>query len=226
MTEVGNESEGKLLGEHPDWRYNARLNRDEPAPGPGGILLSLGGPNPFSTYAEGYKKLADIGVEHIAEAHWDVDLLVYPIVYCHRHYLELRFKELIRTASQLLDQNLVSPNVHDLRQLWSTVRPLLETIWPGEQTKADLDAINDLVEQFSKIDPRSYAFRYPIDTYGNRSLPGLQYINVRQVSEVIERVAPTLDGASYAIEEFLDSKGEMLAEARQEAMYYAEPPGD
>ncbi len=213
---------GRLLDKHVDSRYNARLNVHEPVPGPNGIMLVSDAPNDFSTYAEGYKKLADLGVQQIANGHHHVDVLVYPIVFCYRQYMELRLKELIRTAGDLLDQSLIAPNLHDLPGLWTHVRALLRRIWPGEDP--DLDAIESVVEEFQEIDPRSDAFRYPLGRSGNPSLPGLKYINVRQVSEVIGRIAPTLDGASYAIEEFLDNKQETQAEAWQEAIQHAEPP--
>lgn len=218
------EMAGKLFSKHADWRYNARLNPDEPIPGPDGIMLGSSGPNSFSMYAEGYKKLADAGVAHIAEAHWDVDLLVYPILFCYRHYLELRLKEFVLTGGDLVDQKLAFPTNHILPQIWRAVRPLLEKIWPGAETKGQLDAIEDVVNQLSEIDPKSTAFRYPLDKDENRSLPGLRHINVRQVSEVINGIAPTLDGASCGIDEDLDAKREMLAEAHKDAMYYAEPP--
>src|SRR5205809_6277751 len=92
----------------PDCQYNARLNADEPVPGPEGIVFVSNAPNQWSTYAEGYKALADMGVQHAFDPEWHpVDTLVYSVVFCYRHYLELRLKELITTARDLLDQDLV-----------------------------------------------------------------------------------------------------------------------
>src|SRR5947209_3389712 len=99
---------GPVNAPDPDCHYNAHLNYDEPLPAPDGVMLVLGSASgQWSIYAEGYKALADAGVEHAKR--WDMDIVVYPIIFCYRQYLELRLKELIVTAGALLDQNLVRP---------------------------------------------------------------------------------------------------------------------
>jgi hypothetical protein len=213
-----------------DSRYNAHVNADEPVPGPGDILLVGGGPNQWSTYAEGYKALADMGVQHAFEDGQPVDTLVYSVLFGYRHYLELRLKELITTGGDLLDQELVRPTNHRLPELWRAVRPLLERIWSKESLEEDAEQIDRVVREFAAIDPQSMSFRYPVDTQGNRSLPGLKYINLKRVKDAIDEVAPTLDGASIAIDEWLDTKAETMAEYRAEMRaeyggdmeYYAE----
>ncbi len=223
MGKKNNKASNDLLGNHPDGRYNARVNWD-PVPGPGGIMLGFNVPNGFSMYAEGYKKLADVGVAHIKAHPHDANLVVYPILFCYRQYVELRLKEFVVTASDLLDQKLALPTNHNLRGLWQTVRPLLQKVWGVSEHDDDLASIEDVVEQLSDIDPKSSAFRYPVDTGMNPSLPGITNINIRQVGDVIDCIAPLLDGSSYEIEEHLGIKQEMQADAYQEAAQYAEPP--
>ncbi len=215
----------------PAWRYNARINRDEPVPGPDGIFLGGGGPTLWSDYADGYKALAEMGIQHAFDPGCHpVDILVYSVVFCYRHYLELRLKELIITAGDLLDQGLSAPTNHRLVELWSAVRALLEEIWSREGLEEEAEKIDTVVRQFATVDPQSMAFRYPVDTQGNRSLPGLRYINLQRVKDAIDEIAPTLDGASTAIDEWLDTKAEMMAEFRAEMRaeyggdeeYYAE----
>lgn len=215
---------GRLLDSHEDWRYNARLNPHRVVEGPNGISIGSNAPNDFSTYADGYKRLADIGVAHIADARYDVDVLVYSIVFCYRQYLELRLKELIKTSGSLLDQSVATPNEHDLLKLWKLLRPLLELIWPEQDAQTERNNTESVIAQFQELDPGSYAFRYPVNRNGQDSLPGLKHLNVKQVSEVIERVAPVLDGASDGIEYYLEEKGQMLMEGYQEALQYSEPP--
>ncbi len=211
-----------LLGQHPDGRYNARINWD-PVPGPDGIMLGFNVPNAFSRYAEGYKRAADVLVETSANTTYDSNMLAYTILFCYRHYVELRLKEIVVTAGELLNQELALPMNHDLVQLWRTVRPLLEQVWDISGPDADFDAIDDVVKQLNRLDQRSYAFRYPVDTAMNPSLPGVTYINVKQVSEVFSHIAPVLDGSSSYIDDSLDIKREMMAEAHQEAMRDVDP---
>lgn len=214
----------KLLDDHSDGRYNARVNWD-PVPGPDGIMLGFNVPNAFSRYAEGYKRAADVLVETSGETAYDSNLLVYTILFCYRHYVELRLKEFVVMAGKLLDQKLALPMNHDLMQLWRTVHPLLEKVWNITGPSSDFDDTEDVIKQLHGLDQGSYTFRYPVDSNMNPTLPSdLKYINVKQVSEVIGKIAPFLDGNSYAIEEFLDTKHEIQAEAYQEAMQNAEPP--
>jgi hypothetical protein len=53
------------------------------------------------------------------------------------------------------------------------------------------------------------AFRYPEDRDGNPSLPGISNINLRNVKEVIGKIAIILDGASTQIDVYLSYKAEM-----------------
>ncbi|MDO8612620.1 MAG: hypothetical protein Q7R32_07330 [Dehalococcoidia bacterium] len=205
-----------LLGEHPDGHYNARINWDR---------VGFNVPNAFSRYAESYKRAADVLVETSANSTYDSNALVYAILFCYRHYVELKVKGFVVGAGELLDQELALPMKHDLWTLWRKVRPLLEEVWDVSGPNEDFDATEEVIKQLHDLDGGSYAFRYPVDTNMNRSLPsGIRYINVKQVSEVIGRIAPFLDGNSDAIGEFLDAKYEMQAEAHKEAMQYAEPP--
>src|SRR5712671_6183891 len=46
-------------------------------------------------YAEGYRRAARILADHVIQNRWDIDFLVYPIVFLYRHNIELQFKRLI-----------------------------------------------------------------------------------------------------------------------------------
>ena len=72
-------------------------------------------------YAFAYQKGGDELVEVAKRTPRTADTLIYPILYCYRHYLELRLKSLIRDTSSLLDVPRDPPANHDLRALWSEV---------------------------------------------------------------------------------------------------------
>ncbi len=185
----------------PDWQYNAWVSHWAD----------------WSTYAEGFKALADMGVDRALQGD-PIDRTVYPIIFCYRQYLELRLKELIVIAGKLLDQNVTRPNNHNLVQLWTMVRPLLEKVWKDTDLKRELDWIARVVTAFAEVDPLSDAFRYPVDKTGNASLSDMETINVKHLRIVIDEVAPTLNGASYGIEHYLEIEAEMRAEYMQDAL--------
>ncbi len=183
----------ELFKSDDDWWHNACLNRL---------------PDPSGLYVLGYKRAGDVLVEYIKDTRFEQDILVYPTVFLYRQYIELRLKEIIKYGNQLFDTPGEIPKHHKIDELWKQSRKILERVWP-ESTAEDRNAVEECIHQFSKIDPTSTAFRYPTDKDGNRSLPGSRNINLRNLAEVMERIAMLLDGASMGISHYLDEKHEM-----------------
>lgn len=184
-----------LFATSSDWWHNACLNYD----------CSWG------LYAKGYKTGADVLVQHILDTRSGQDYIIYPIVFLYRQFIELRLKELIRQASQLVDKPKDIPMHHSILNLWIDCRKFLEEIWP-EGDKKDLDAVENCIKEFSKIDPSSMSFRYPVNKEGNPSLPqNLSHINIRHLGEVMQGIANLLDGCDLGIDAMLDDKAEMYS---------------
>jgi len=183
-----------------DWWHNACLN-----------YLS----DHWDVYTEGYRQSADLLVDHIKETRSNQDLLVYPIIFLYRQYIELRLKILIRDGKELLDLPGGFPKHHKIDELWRECRIILEKVWP-EGPEEDLIAVEECINQFSKKDPTSMAFRYPTDKNGNPHLSDVKYINLRNLSEVMARLAALLDGSSDGVSEFLSCKREMESEYTDE----------
>jgi len=76
----------------------------------------------------------------------------------------------------------------------------------------ELGHIGRLISEFSKVDPTSTAFRYPEDKDGGPSLPGLSQINLRNVQDVIGKIATLFDGADAQISEYLSIKADMASD--------------
>ncbi len=159
----------------------------------------------WDLYAQGYKLAGDLLVRHVKDTQADQDTLVFPIVFLYRQYLELALKDLITKGSQLLDSPEDPPTHHKIDQLWSQCRRILEAIWPDGPSE-DLDAVGECIYQFSEKDPSSMAFRYPTAKDGTPSVPGLKHINLRNLSEVMERISSLLEGSSIGIYEYLGAK--------------------
>lgn len=165
-------------------------------------------PDHLGMYVVGYKHAGNVLVEYVKDTRRYQDTLVYPIVFLYRQYIELRLKELIKKGNLLLDIPKKFPKHHKIDKLWKQCREVLEKVYP-EDSAEDLDAVEECIHQFSKSDPTSMAFRYPKDKNDNPSLPGLRHINLRNLSEVMTRVASLLDAASMGIIYNLDNKWEM-----------------
>ncbi|MBI4302567.1 MAG: hypothetical protein HY664_08170 [Chloroflexi bacterium] len=169
--------------------------------------------------ARGYKDAADIMIEQISNIAagkggivTGIDVLVYPIVFLYRHYLELRLKSIIKYGNELLDIPEEFPKLHKLDKLWRRCRGILKKVQPEDSVEV-IDAVEKCICEFSKIDPESMAFRYSTDRDGSSTLPeNLIHINLRNLSEVMARIANYLDDSSNAISVDLEQKRSMEAD--------------
>jgi hypothetical protein len=79
------------------------------------------------------------------------------------------------------------PQKHNLSQLWNETRTLLVKHYPDQEIPG-IAGMDNCIEEFSKHDPESFAFRYPSDKKGCKTLDELKHINLRHLYEAIERV--------------------------------------
>jgi len=159
----------------------------------------------WEIYATGYKSAADILAERCLERQFPADLLIYPIGFLYRHYLELRLKELVISGQQLLDEPPDLQHVHRLDVLWISSRKILERVWP-EGSVMDLDAVQACITELCQVDPQSVSFRYPITRDAIPTLAGMGKVSITNLRDVMGRISALLEGSSMAISEYLDSK--------------------
>ena len=159
-------------------------------------------PADWDIYAEGYKRAGDIVVQWVIDNGDYQDFLVYPMAFLYRQYLELRLKHLILVGCTLLGKYPREKlrKKHDLLLLWREARPIIERIYPSGDN-AELDMIGERLEELSKVDFGSYAFRYPEDKKGSRTLKGVRYINLKQLRDVVQGMSNIVDGAGIGMEE-------------------------
>ena len=168
-------------------------------------------PGDWYIYATGYKDSADILVAHVEEHQIRQDALVYPVVFLYRQYLEIAIKTLIRQARRLQDISEPIPMTHHINELWKVCSDLLREISPGD-SEEEQNQIGRLIEEFCNVDPTSTAFRYPEDWDGDPSLPpGIRHINLRNVTEVIDKISVILNGADAQIDEYLSNKADIYS---------------
>jgi predicted RNase H-like HicB family nuclease len=172
----------------------------------------------WDIYAIGYKLAADLLVEYVVQRERDQDTLAYPIGFLYRHCIELRLKELLVVSAMLHDRDvqvLESKELgelgHDLILLWRRVRTTIEEVWPNSERERDLDALEVRLEEFCKVDPGSYSFRYPKDKKGGRALDSVRRFNLCHLRDVVEGISQLLEGCSDGMREYLDNKREMHA---------------
>jgi hypothetical protein len=157
----------------------------------------------WQCYAAGYREAADRLYQS-----WCVsrhDSLIFPIVFLFRHYTELRLKELVQSAADLLDLPADWKCKHRIDILWHRLKPLLRDVEP-DGSERDLDNAERLLLELAARDPISTEFRYPEDMDGKRHLADLQRIDVVNFFMAMSQLSALLDGASMAISVYLDHK--------------------
>lgn len=131
------------------------------------------------------------------------DLLVLPILFSYRHWLELQLKDLVILGMQLRGDPPDEVTGHDLRELWPLARQAIERNF-GEGAN-DLDSVERIVLQLAELDPNSISFRYATDRRGKPSLPsGITRVNVGHIGHVMLQVAMVLEGAADGMDHSLD----------------------
>lgn len=158
----------------------------------------------WNKYAYGYQVAYERLFESWHNHSMQVDVIAYPLVFLCRHYIELRLKELIQTCQHLLSLPTDWQVTHRIELLWKRVRPFVEEIWPNEPP-ATLDHVEAMIQEFALLDPKSMAFRYPIDREGLRHLPNMDSIDLGALRTAMSQIASFLDSVCGATGDYLDN---------------------
>lgn len=172
-------------------------------------------------YQDGYRQAALHLAEYVCDNGSGQEFLVYPIIYLYRHHIELTLKSITRTAYTLLDQAVTGKSSdtltqHDLSKLWALARPLLNPVHEMADHSAfppdDLEGIDSYIRQLHEHDPDGQRFRYPTTRKGTPSLrSGLTRINIRHLSNALEKLANYLEGTDNWFGDLIEAKAEYQA---------------
>ena len=134
----------------------------------------------------GYKLAADTMVERASAESVDRDLLVFPIIFNYRQFLELSLKYLLAMYGPTVGVE-ANWSTHDLAALWSEFRVVLENYGTVDPDKTD-PIVGSIVLEFAKIDPGSYSYRYPVDRQGNPVPLMYNELHLETLADVMEAV--------------------------------------
>ena len=184
--------------------------REEKSPDYGAWLKNPA--NKFFLYSEGYKEAGKKLWEFCIENRFYSNILIYPLVFNYRQFLELRLKELIIMGYKYLDSDKDFADEHSLIKLWNTYRyeilPNIETI-----EKDILDNVERIISQFNTEDPLSMSFRYPVTRGPNRKESlNRDTIDLNNFKNVIDKLIYFFDWQWDMISHYEDLKSEMIAD--------------
>lgn len=140
----------------------------------------------------GFKMAADNLVDIALKNPGCADYLVYSIAYLYRMYIELRLKTIIESAKHIYRKG------HKLEKLLKEAKPVMKNSsqWFDDQ---ELEAVEEKIEEFCKIDPSSDAWRYSRDYDGDPTLEGIQTVDLKHLKQVMDSISTALEGSYTAI---------------------------
>lgn len=192
------ESEDKLFKEaNTDYRFNAMIQS---------------GMNKFVLFSEAYKLSAKKLFEQLDGSATNANFIVYPLIFVNRQFLELRLKEIISGLNFVIDHKFEFPNGHDLLFLWNRYLNLVTKVGPNQAPEKDvLINTENLIKEFNDIDPRSFSFRYPVDTTTDRK-PSLTITNIdlENFQLTMEKLYNVLDIQSEIVFYLVDQTEEYI----------------
>lgn len=133
----------------------------------------------LSVYALAYREAADVLIENFKQRNWYSDMDACPIVFLYRHSIELYLKAIILWGAGLVrlqsGEDINTDRLfetHKFGDLLPAVKRIFrEAGWLNNGASGvkfgTFAEIDKLILSFEQIDPKSYAFRYPIDRKGN-----------------------------------------------------------
>lgn len=144
-----------IFDEEGHWKVNAFLGTGHEA---------------WSTYAEAYYSAGRALWEKTCELQAPVDYMVYPMLFCYRHYLELKLKDFLIGMKFPGESTLEIEGIssHGLMKLWKPVRDAMTLYW--ESIEEDLERVEKTIADFEMIDTSSFVFRYPVNRGHQASL--------------------------------------------------------
>jgi hypothetical protein len=149
-------------------------------------------------HAEGYRKATETLLRRfLADPEGtagDRDSVVLPILFLFRHYLELRFKDIIVYGQRLLGQQAEWRHGHDLDRLWTEVQQLCGSIY-GALLPPEFVTIAECVNDLRQLDPNSLSFRYGRDRNG-RPIFEHVVIGFKALGATVASIGDCLDGIS------------------------------
>jgi hypothetical protein len=135
-----------------------------------------------------------------------------PMLYCYRHWIELSLKGLLVDAGYVCNEDEQIHAHHRLLTLWTQLRVRVERM-SRRGDEASLDRVSAIVAEIDAMDPRSDAFRYPVNVRGNAMLSGARAVDLAQVARVMRELGAILDGLEAMLVVYRSAKVEIDADA-------------
>jgi hypothetical protein len=159
------------------------------------------------TYGEGFDLATKLLIRESKKGIVPIDAVIYPLVFCARHRIELFLKDqimkltCIRENKNITEEKLV--NTHNLNNLWDIYRDNAgKTDWRFQKFINDAE---EYILDFAEIDATSETFRYPYDKYKTeKHLINTPIINIAVLEERYNELSQMIEELEYLTEYLIE----------------------
>lgn len=162
--------------------YNLIFNRNDPH-----YIANYGWQDNFGegTVTFGYIDSYRTAAEELIELTGQHDLLLFPIMFCYRQYLELVLKNICYQNMSKEDyEKFIKKSSHNLIKIWSSSLKYLNNV-----DAEGKDLIDQIIKIFDCLDENSFTFRYEFDKKNNKSIKQDKLaINMFELKKIMDTV--------------------------------------
>jgi hypothetical protein len=158
----------------------------------------------FYRMKDGYKLAGDVLVQRWLTQSRTLygDSLVYPILFCYRHFLELSMEWILWQREEYRSTSIFKE--HDLRRLWHKCLLIFQDV--NIDADPQVVASEKLILEMHEMDEGSFNFRYTHDKKGKVIDLGIGRVDLIRLREGIEKLDNFFDIADTIIDVELDAR--------------------
>lgn len=159
--------------------------------------------------AEAYIQAAKAMPALAADKYISRDNAFFPCAFLFRHAFELALKAIIADGCLLFSEDFPSKlkNEHDLKTLWEKARSIIVKIWDDDPET--LDPIDEIIIEYSRVDPNGQTFRYEKTLQGKSMTASLpEQISLHNIADRSSKLFDFLNGCHMGICAAIDARNE------------------
>ena len=175
----------------------------------------------WGIYADGFKRAAELLIGNVRST-YEINTVVFPILFLCRHHIELILKEIIGYGLYLSEEVRTPTGGHDLQNLWNEAKAYIRKEISDVSTD-ELEHIEHLILEIHALDPTSQGSRYPViqkRTQSGRSASfswDSPHINLDELSDKIKTIGEFL----HKVAVFLSAAQDLQADFREDCYSYS-----
>ena len=174
----------------------------------GGIKGGDGIKSQMSSYIDGYREAINAIFDRFKteadQGHtWVQDTIVFPLIFTHRHCVELELKRLFCLTDKKFEE-LSHSNTHLLCELWSKVKIFVIERALRLKENIDVNAIEHYIKELDSYDVGSSRFRYPMDKSLNSNNVNLESINLVTFHKQMNLFHDTMEKVFFSLADQVD----------------------